>query len=52
MAPWDMKNVVAKMDEVGCRNLLLTERGVTFGYGLLINDMQLHPVDAGTWAGP
>src|SRR5271170_570400 len=31
MAPWDMKNVVSKMDEVGNANLLLTERGTTFG---------------------
>ncbi|HVS36696.1 MAG TPA: 3-deoxy-8-phosphooctulonate synthase [Gemmataceae bacterium] len=43
MAPWDMKNVVRKMDEVGCRNLLLTERGATFGYGMLISDMRSIP---------
>ncbi len=43
MAPWDMKNVVRKMEEVGCRNLLLTERGATFGYGMLINDMRSIP---------
>src|SRR4051794_13073326 len=38
MAPWDMKNVVAKMAEVGNRRLLLTERGATFGYGQLVSD--------------
>jgi 2-dehydro-3-deoxyphosphooctonate aldolase (KDO 8-P synthase) len=43
MAPWDMRNVVAKMDEVGNPNLLLTERGSTFGYGNLINDMRAIP---------
>jgi 2-dehydro-3-deoxyphosphooctonate aldolase (KDO 8-P synthase) len=43
MAPWDMKNVVAKMDEAGNPNLLLTERGTTFGYGNLVNDMRAVP---------
>jgi 2-dehydro-3-deoxyphosphooctonate aldolase (KDO 8-P synthase) len=43
MAPWDMKNVINKMDEVGNPNLLLTERGSTFGYGMLINDMRAIP---------
>jgi 2-dehydro-3-deoxyphosphooctonate aldolase (KDO 8-P synthase) len=43
MAPWDMKNVVAKLNEFGSRNVLLTERGTTFGYGLLVNDMRSVP---------
>jgi 2-dehydro-3-deoxyphosphooctonate aldolase (KDO 8-P synthase) len=43
MAPWDMKNVVAKLAECGNRNVLLTERGTTFGYGLLVNDMRAVP---------
>jgi 2-dehydro-3-deoxyphosphooctonate aldolase (KDO 8-P synthase) len=43
MAPWDMKNVVAKMDEVGNKRLLLTERGSTFGYNTLVNDMRAIP---------
>ncbi len=43
MAPWEMKNVVAKMDEVGNHQLLLTERGSTFGYGQLINDFRSIP---------
>jgi len=43
MAPWDMKNVVAKVREVGNRDLLLTERGTTFGYGMLVNDMRSIP---------
>jgi 2-dehydro-3-deoxyphosphooctonate aldolase (KDO 8-P synthase) len=43
MAPWDMKNVVAKLAEVGNRQVLLTERGTTFGYGMLVNDMRAVP---------
>jgi 2-dehydro-3-deoxyphosphooctonate aldolase (KDO 8-P synthase) len=43
MAPWDMKNVVAKLAETGNRRTLLTERGTTFGYGLLVNDMRSVP---------
>ncbi len=43
MAPWDMKNVVAKMDEVGNPRLLLTERGASFGYNTLVSDMRSIP---------
>jgi 2-dehydro-3-deoxyphosphooctonate aldolase (KDO 8-P synthase) len=43
MAPWDMKNVRAKMLETGNHRLLLTERGTTFGYGQLVNDMRSIP---------
>lgn len=43
MAPWDMKNVVAKLAEVGNPNLILTERGATFGYGQLVADMRSIP---------
>jgi 2-dehydro-3-deoxyphosphooctonate aldolase (KDO 8-P synthase) len=43
LAPWDMKNVVAKVREAGNGNLLLTERGTTFGYGMLVNDMRAIP---------
>src|SRR5436305_3782395 len=43
MAPWDMKNVVHKMEEIGNRRLLLTERGATFGYGQLVSDMRSIP---------
>ena len=43
MAPWDMKHVVSKLEEVGNRNVLLTERGSTFGYGQLVNDMRAIP---------
>jgi 2-dehydro-3-deoxyphosphooctonate aldolase (KDO 8-P synthase) len=43
MAPWDMQNVVKKLAEVGNRKVLLTERGTTFGYGMLVNDMRAVP---------
>jgi 2-dehydro-3-deoxyphosphooctonate aldolase (KDO 8-P synthase) len=43
MAPWDMKNVVDKLHEGGCDDVLLTERGVTFGYGSLVVDFRSLP---------
>jgi len=43
MAPWDMKNVVAKLKEAGNERVLLCERGTTFGYGLLVNDFRAIP---------
>ncbi len=43
MAPWDMRHVVRKMEEVGNRRLLLTERGASFGYGQLVSDMRTIP---------
>ncbi len=43
MAPWDMRHVVTKMEEVGNPRLLLTERGASFGYGQLISDMRSIP---------
>ncbi len=44
MAPWDMKNVVKKAAECGNHDVLLTERGTTFGYGRLVNDMRAIPL--------
>jgi 2-dehydro-3-deoxyphosphooctonate aldolase (KDO 8-P synthase) len=38
LAPWDMKNVVDKLEAVGCERVALVERGVTFGYGNLVVD--------------
>ena len=40
LAPWDMKNVVVKIEESGNNNILLTERGATFGYNNLVVDMR------------
>lgn len=39
MAPWDMRNVITKLEEAGNRNILLCERGSSFGYNNLIVDM-------------
>jgi 2-dehydro-3-deoxyphosphooctonate aldolase (KDO 8-P synthase) len=46
MAPWDMDNVAGKLEEAGCRDSLLTERGVSFGYNALVSDMRGLPVMA------
>ena len=43
LAPWDMRHVVAKLVDSGCRNVLLCERGTFFGYGRLVNDMRAIP---------
>jgi 2-dehydro-3-deoxyphosphooctonate aldolase (KDO 8-P synthase) len=40
LAPWDMKNVVKKVEDAGNKNLLLTERGSSFGYNTLVTDMR------------
>ncbi|MDI1342649.1 MAG: 3-deoxy-8-phosphooctulonate synthase [Pseudolabrys sp.] len=44
LAPWDMKNVVAKLTSAGNRNVLVTERGVSFGYNTLVSDMRALPI--------
>jgi 2-dehydro-3-deoxyphosphooctonate aldolase (KDO 8-P synthase) len=44
LAPWDMKNVVAKLTAAGNRNVLVTERGASFGYNTLISDMRALPI--------
>ena len=43
LAPWDMKNIVSKFEATGNRSLLLTERGVSFGYNTLVVDMTSLP---------
>lgn len=43
LAPWDMKNVVNKLTGAGARNVLVTERGVSFGYNTLVTDMRSLP---------
>lgn len=48
LAPWDMKNVVDKMDYAGNPNVILTERGVSFGYNTLVTDMRSIPIMAET----
>ncbi len=48
LAPWDMKNIAAKLEGVGNTNIMLTERGVTFGYNTLVSDMRALPQMAET----
>ncbi len=44
LAPWDMTNVVEKITGAGNKNVLVTERGVSFGYNTLVSDMRALPV--------
>jgi 2-dehydro-3-deoxyphosphooctonate aldolase (KDO 8-P synthase) len=44
LAPWDMTNVVAKITGAGNPNVLVTERGVSFGYNTLVSDMRALPI--------
>jgi 2-dehydro-3-deoxyphosphooctonate aldolase (KDO 8-P synthase) len=44
LAPWDMSNVVEKITGAGNRNVLVTERGVSFGYNTLVSDMRALPI--------
>jgi 2-dehydro-3-deoxyphosphooctonate aldolase (KDO 8-P synthase) len=44
LAPWDAKNIVEKMQSAGCENLLLTERGASFGYNNLVVDLRSFPI--------
>ena len=48
LAPWDMKNVVEKIVGSGNRNVILTERGASFGYNTLVSDMRALPIMAET----
>ncbi|MEM6729141.1 MAG: 3-deoxy-8-phosphooctulonate synthase [Pseudomonadota bacterium] len=48
LAPWDMANVVAKLESTGNEKLLLTERGASFGYNALVADMRALPIMAAT----
>ncbi|MCK6417432.1 MAG: 3-deoxy-8-phosphooctulonate synthase [Alphaproteobacteria bacterium] len=48
LAPWDMKNVAAKIAESGNDNILLCERGASFGYNTLVSDMRALPIMAQT----
>ncbi|HLP70646.1 MAG TPA: 3-deoxy-8-phosphooctulonate synthase [Rhizobium sp.] len=50
LAPWDMKNVLSKITQSGNPNVLLCERGVSFGYNTLVSDMRSLPIMAATGA--
>jgi 2-dehydro-3-deoxyphosphooctonate aldolase (KDO 8-P synthase) len=52
LAPWDMANVVAKITAAGNPNVLVTERGTSFGYNTLVSDMRALPILARTTGAP
>src|SRR6266699_3471519 len=52
LAPWDMANVVAKITGVGNADVLVTERGASFGYNTLVSDMRALPILARTTGAP
>jgi 2-dehydro-3-deoxyphosphooctonate aldolase (KDO 8-P synthase) len=52
LAPWDMANVVAKITGGGNRNVLVTERGASFGYNTLVSDMRALPILSRTTGAP
>ena len=49
LSPWDMSNVVEKIAGAGNEQIILTERGASFGYNNLVVDMRSFPGDAKTW---
>ncbi len=46
LAPWDIKNVIKKIEDSGNKNILVTERGASFGYNTLVSDMRSLPIIA------
>jgi len=46
LAPWDMVNVIKKIEDSGNKNILVTERGASFGYNTLVSDMRSLPIMA------
>src|SRR6202171_155627 len=52
LAPWDMKNVVEKITSAGNRNVIVTERGASFGYNTLVSDLRSLPILARTTGAP
>ena len=44
LAPWDMSNVIKKIENSGNKNILITERGASFGYNTLVSDMRALPI--------
>ena len=52
LAPWDMAHVVAKITGAGNRNVLVTERGASFGYNTLVSDMRALPILARSTGAP
>ena len=52
LAPWDMQNVVEKITSAGNKNVLVTERGVSFGYNTLVSDLRALPILKRTTGAP
>jgi 2-dehydro-3-deoxyphosphooctonate aldolase (KDO 8-P synthase) len=52
LAPWDMANVASKITEAGNPNVMVTERGASFGYNTLVSDMRSLPIMAETTGAP
>ncbi|MEA2902826.1 MAG: 2-dehydro-3-deoxyphosphooctonate aldolase synthase, partial [Alphaproteobacteria bacterium] len=52
LAPWDMANVVSKITSANNPNVLVTERGASFGYNTLVSDMRALPILARTTGAP
>jgi 2-dehydro-3-deoxyphosphooctonate aldolase (KDO 8-P synthase) len=52
LAPWDMANVAAKVTGAGNPNVMVTERGASFGYNTLVSDMRALPIMAETTGAP
>jgi 2-dehydro-3-deoxyphosphooctonate aldolase (KDO 8-P synthase) len=52
LAPWDMANVIAKVTGAGNPNVMVTERGASFGYNTLVSDMRALPIMAETTGAP
>jgi 2-dehydro-3-deoxyphosphooctonate aldolase (KDO 8-P synthase) len=48
LAPWDVQNIVTKIESTGNERILLTERGASFGYNMLVSDMRSLPIMART----
>jgi 2-dehydro-3-deoxyphosphooctonate aldolase (KDO 8-P synthase) len=46
LAPWDMANVIKKLEDSGNKNIMITERGASFGYNTLVSDMRALPIMA------
>ena len=46
LAPWDVKNIVKKVEDSGNNNICITERGTSFGYNTLVTDMRAFPIMA------
>ncbi len=44
MAPWDIRHAIKKVESTGNRRIIITERGYTFGYNMLVNDFRVIPI--------